>query len=138
MLFRSAPFSQVVFHALFYSDFYLDESEALFKAQPFHVLHKAVFADYEELENRMPVGRYDKEFCVEYLLHSLAKVRRYFLDKNEEWLLSASPQHGKIKTRLELFVYTLRHIQHHAAQLGLRLQYLSKREMPWFRSGWTV
>jgi hypothetical protein len=39
-------------------------------------------------------------------------------------------------SRAELHVYNLRHIQHHAAQLSLRLRLDAQQEIPWIGSGW--
>jgi hypothetical protein len=39
-------------------------------------------------------------------------------------------------TRAELHVYNMRHVQHHAAQLSLRLRLNAKIDIPWIGSGW--
>ena len=39
-------------------------------------------------------------------------------------------------SRAEMHVYNIRHIQHHAAQLILRLRLDHSIEMPWISSGW--
>jgi hypothetical protein len=39
-------------------------------------------------------------------------------------------------SRAELHVYNIRHIQHHAAQLSLRLRLDAKQDIPWIGSGW--
>ena len=47
-------YCQAAFHCVFFADLYLqptDDVEA-FKRQPFHLEHKEVFRDYEELEDR--------------------------------------------------------------------------------------
>jgi len=38
--------------------------------------------------------------------------------------------------RVEVHIYNVRHIQHHAAQLILRLRRDHKQGIPWFKSGW--
>ena len=38
--------------------------------------------------------------------------------------------------RAELYVYNIRHIRHHAAQLILRLKSSADMDVPWARSGW--
>jgi hypothetical protein len=37
---------------------------------------------------------------------------------------------------LELYLYLIRHIQHHAAQLGLRNQEIDGTVLKWIGSGW--
>ena len=40
--------------------------------------------------------------------------------------------------RAELHVYNVRHLQHHAAQISLRLRAEANMEVPWIKSGWPV
>src|SRR5438105_434626 len=57
-------FCQAAFHCVFFADVYLqptNDEEAL-KRQPFHLEHKHVFRDYEELQDRPQVLLYDKPF----------------------------------------------------------------------------
>ena len=127
-----APFSQVVFHALFYADFYLGKDALPFKAQPFHQAHSATFADYEELEDRKPVRLYEKAFCREYLEHCLAKVDAAVGAETLESLAGESGIDFRRCSRLELYIYGERHSQHHAAQLGLRVQQATGQELKWY------
>jgi hypothetical protein len=100
-----APFSQVVFHAL--------------------------FNDYEEMEDREPVHRYEKGFCRDYLAHCLSKVDAIMATETLESLAGESGVDFRHCNRMELYIYGERHIQHHAAQLGLRIQQVSGIEMKW-------
>jgi hypothetical protein len=38
-------------------------------------------------------------------------------------------------TRIERYINSIRHIQHHASQLGLRLQFMTSKEMEWIGRG---
>jgi hypothetical protein len=127
-----APFSQVVFHALFYADFYLGRDSIPFKDQPFHISHRATVADYEELEDRKPLRLYEKEFCRDYLAHCLAKVDAMLETETLESLMGESGIDFRRCNRMELYIYGERHIQHHAAQLGLRIQQVTGKELKWF------
>jgi len=129
---KDAAFSQVVFHTLFYADFYLGRDSSPFKDQPFHVSHKDIFSDYEELEDRRPQHLYEKEFCLDYLAHCKAKLMATVEAETEESLSGDSGIDFRKCSRAELYVYNMRHIQHHAAQLGLRIQMVTGKEMPWF------
>ncbi|MGC3968418.1 MAG: hypothetical protein QM775_13890 [Pirellulales bacterium] len=55
------PFNQVIFHTLFFVDFYLGDDEESFRRQPFHLENTELFADYEQLEDREPIATYAKE-----------------------------------------------------------------------------
>lgn len=129
---KDAPFSQVIFHALFYADFYLGRDSVPFKEQAFHVSHKGIFLDYEEMEDKIPTHLYDKSFCFEYLSHCLAKLKATVEAETAGSLAGESGIDFRKCSRAELYVYNMRHIQHHAAQLGLRIQMITGKEMPWF------
>ena len=130
------PFSQVVFHTLFFTDFYMHRDESSFKDQAFHQENSEYFRDYEELQERIPVHLYDRGQCEAYLKFCIDKCEATLRADTLKTLLGPSGFSFKPFTRAELYVYVIRHIQHHAAQLGLRLQRISGREMPWISSGW--
>jgi hypothetical protein len=132
------PFSQVVFHTLFFCDFYLSGSMSEFRSQAYHTARKDFFKDYEEFDNRKPINLYERGLIVEYL--GFCKTKAYsFLAASTDGHLYATAHHKKgTMSVLELMVYLARHIQHHAAQLGLRLQLLRGNEMPWFSKGTPV
>ena len=129
---KDYPFSQVVFHTLFYTDFYLGRDSVPFKDQAFHQKHKDVFKDYEELGNKLSENLYGKTFCLDYLAHCASKLRAVVESETEESLSAGSGIGFRKTSRAELHIYNMRHIQHHAAQLGLRIQWAAGREMPWF------
>jgi len=129
---KDAPLSQVVFHTLFYTDFNLGRDSVPWKDQAFHKLHKDVFRDYEEMEDKIPVNLYEKAFCMDYLAHCTSKLKAVVAEETGESLAGASGIDFRKTCRAELYVYNLRHIQHHAAQLGLRIQWVTGKQMPWF------
>ena len=129
-------YCQVVFHTLFYTDLYLGESEEPFRRQPFHREHAAVFRDYEEAEDREPVLLYDKPWVSVYLEHCRKKAREVVLSETEESLSARAQFPRRSFSRAELHVVNIRHVQHHAAQLSLRLKIDSQQEVPWCGSGW--
>jgi len=129
---KDAPFSQVVFHTLFYADFYLGRDSIPFKEQTFHVKHKDIFGEYEEMEDKIPENLYERVFCLEYLAHCTNKVKATIESETSDSLSGNSGIDFRETSRAELFVYNIRHIQHHAAQLGLRIQAVTGKEMPWF------
>ena len=131
-------YCQASFHATFFADVYLqptDDIEAL-KRQPFLVEHAADFRDYEELEDREPVLLYDKEFVLKYLQHVRRKAQQTIAQESADVFTGPSGFHRRKCSRAELHVYNIRHIQHHAAQLSLRLQLDGHAGIPWVGHGW--
>lgn len=129
-------FCQVAFHTLFYADYYLGVSEEPFRQQPFHRQHAAVFDDYEEMEPHAPVHLYEKAWIKTYLEFCRNKAVEVSESETAESLAAPAAFPRKPFTRAELHVYNIRHIQHHAAQLSMRLRIDSQIDVPWFRSGW--
>ncbi len=126
-----APFSQVAFHTLFYCDFYLSESESQFRNQEFHKANEAFFADYEELEDRLPIRLYSRASLETYLAFCREKVKSVLSALTPAQLEEPAVMRRSVFSRLELYIYVARHIQHHAAQLGLRVQLRTGQEMKW-------
>jgi hypothetical protein len=130
-------FCQVAFHALFFTDFYLGEpDEDAFRGQPFHRQNAHIFRDYEELEDRVQVLLYDKPAIKSYLGHCRDKISEVIAAETDESLQAPCGFARKSFSRAELYVLNIRHIQHHAAQLSLRLRLDAKESVPWVGSGW--
>ncbi len=68
------PFSQVVFHTLFFADYYLGRDGESLRKQPFHRENQPFFDDYEQLEYRKPVGLYDRPALRTYMGHCRTKA----------------------------------------------------------------
>ncbi len=130
------PFCQVVFHALFFADYYLGPDEESFRGQPFHRDNEAFFADYEQLEDREPVSLYRLAAIRKYMEHCRKKASDIIASETAESLSGPARFERRDFSRAELHVYTIRHIQHHAAQLSLRLRLDANQDIPWIGSGW--
>ena len=130
-------FCQVAFHTLFFADYYLQPNEEGLEQQPFHLQHKAMFRDYEELQDREPESLYDKADVLEYVQFVRGKADRVIGSETETVLSGPSGFERRSFTRAELHPYNMRHIQHHAAQLSLRSRLDFDIDIPWFRTGWT-
>jgi hypothetical protein len=128
-----APFCQVIFHTLFYVDFYLTDNEEEFKAQDFHRQNQEMFRDYEELEYKKAQNLYTKKEIENYFDFCLKKTEETFNSLKEDELYQQCRE--KEMPRLELAINTIRHVQHHAAQLGLRIQGLTGKELRYLSSG---
>jgi len=129
-------FCQAVFHTLFYADYYLGKSPDEFKTQAFHRENQSFFADYEESEDRAPQRMYDKPAITKYLDYCRQKADGVIKSETSDTLQAPCGFGRKAFSRAELHVYNIRHIQHHAAQLSLRLRLDSKIDIPWVGSGW--
>ncbi len=130
------PFSQVAFHVLLFTDIYLGRSEEAVKNQDFHLRNKGFFRDYEELEDRKPSYTYARSDILDYFDFCLRKGRTEIPEESNEVLSGESGFPYRKFPRLELHIYSIRHIQHHAAQLGLRNQFSVGKELRWVGSGW--
>jgi hypothetical protein len=129
-------FCQVAFHTLFYTDYYLGPNEKSFREQPFHRDNPRFFRDYEEFEDRAQVLLYDRPAINSYLTHCRNKAAQAIAAETAESLVAPCGFARRNFSRAELYVYNIRHIQHHAAQLGLRLRLDTNVDIPWIGSGW--
>jgi len=129
-------FSQVVFHTLFFADFYLGRGATSLRDQAFHLENKAFFDDYEQLEHRAPVGRYERSALQKYMRHCRTKAADVIASETADSLRGDSGFDRRDFCRAELHVCNIRHIQHHSAQLILRLRTKAGVDIPWFGSGW--
>jgi hypothetical protein len=129
-------FCQVAFHTLFYADLHLGPNEESFPRQPFHRDHSDFFRDYEEFEDREPTLLYDKQSISNYMAHCRKKASDVIASETEESLVARAGFARRTFSRAELHVYNIRHIQHHAAQLSLRLRLDTLQHIPWIGSGW--
>ena len=133
---KDYPFSQVVFHTLFDCDYHLCDNDAEFKDQIFHRNNRAAFGDYEELEDRMPPRLPERDFIDRYYEHCREKVVSVVEPKTGADLAVPNADVRRNMTRLERYVNLIRHMQHHTAQLGFRLQVVTGQEMAWIARGY--
>ncbi len=132
------PFSQSFFHTLFFGDVYLAQNLDEMKQQAFHIEHADSFRDYEELEQRAPVLTYAKSFVEKYLKFCIEKARSVMAEESEESLASVADFPWHTISRAELHLYNIRHLQHHAAQMIMRLRLDKDAHTGWYKSGWEV
>lgn len=109
-------FWYIAFHALFYLDCYLSESEAVFAPPaPFTL---------DELDERgiLPERVYTKQELLAYLVHGRRKCRDTIVSITSEQANQRCGFDWLDITTGELLLYNMRHVQHHAAQLNLLLR----------------
>lgn len=129
-------FCQAALHTLFFADFYLGENEEAFRKQTFHLDHAGFFRDYEEFVDREPTLLYDKQSITTYMEHCRRKASEVIASETADSLTARAGFARRMFSRAELHVYNIRHIQHHAAQLSLRLRLDAHQDIPWIGSGW--
>lgn len=130
------PFSQVLFHAIFFADYYLGDDADSFRQQSFHIENQELFADYEQHKQQEPKSVYSREQIELYGNFCRDKASVKIGEETEQTLLAKARFARKNFSRAELHVYNIRHIQHHAAQLVLRLRIDTDVDIPWVRSEW--
>jgi len=130
------PFSQILFHVLFDCDFNLSDSEQEFRGQGFHKNYPEVFADYQELMDLTKQHPFDRRFINSYYDFCMTKIKNSMRELNDGDLTVPNTDIYKNMTKLERYVNAIRHIQHHTAQLGLRLQFITGVEMEWISRGY--
>mgnify|MGYP000311000649 CR=1 FL=1 len=130
------PFCQSAFHTLLFADYYLEPDPETMRQQPFHQENPKLFDDYEQLLDREPVSLYERTQIEEYANFCRFKAVRAISAETEESFAAPSKVTRRKCSRAEVHVYNIRHIQHHAAQLILRLRLDTKIDIPWIGSGW--
>ncbi len=113
---QQPEFWYIAYHTLFFLDFYLSDSLedftppapfTLSELDPAGVLPERVYTK-EQLQNYLEHGRKKCQAAIEALTDENADQRF---------------KYGRIDiSRAELFLYKIRHVQHHAAQLNLILR----------------
>jgi hypothetical protein len=115
------------FHCLFYLDYYLTPDPKNFSPP-------APFTE-SEFEDKLPGRVYSKEELLFYLQSNREKCRKLISGLTEEsakrrWRnLSGSMDYSV----LEILLYNMRHVQHHAAQLNLLLRQGINHAPAWVR-----
>ena len=113
---RQPEYWYIAFHTLFFLDFYFSNSaEPFAPPEPFGL---------EELDPAgiLPPRVYSKNELLVYLNYCCDKCRTAIRSLSEE---TAHQDCGSLRpglTRVELYLYVMRHVQHHTAQLNLILR----------------
>lgn len=71
-----------------------------------------------------------------YLSFCRGKAVAAMVAETEESLRAPARSFRRNFSRAELHVYNIRHIQHHAAQLIVRLRLDTTVDIPWISTGW--
>jgi hypothetical protein len=106
----------LVYHTLFWLDFYASESPEGFAPPPPFTLIEM------DPAGLFPDRVYTKEEMRAYLGHCRTKCRKTILSMQEADAASRFRYEWMDFSRAELFLYNMRHVQHGAAQLNLILR----------------
>ncbi len=110
-----ARFWYIAYHTLFYLDYYLSEDPGSFRPP-------APFTLSELKWGTMPERVYDKEELVSYLRFGRQKCHGLIAGLTDERAAQRFNNGKKNYSTLEMLLYNMRHVQHHAAQLNLLLR----------------
>ncbi len=111
-------FWYLVYHTLFFLDYYLSESKSEKEFAPPPPFTLSEF----DPEGALPERVYTKEELLTYLEHGRKKFRRLMTGLTEERAHQPSGIQWRDMTVAELLLYNMRHVQHHSAQLNLILR----------------
>ncbi len=109
-------FWYMVYHTLFWTDYYLSESGDGFRPPEPYTLSEF------DPEGAFPDRVYSKDEMLEYLDYCRAKCRSTVSALTEESSRQLNAHGRKELTVAELHLYSMRHVQHHSAQLNLLLR----------------
>ncbi len=109
-------FWYVAFHTLFFLDFYLSDSEAGFSPPPPFTL------DELDPAGLLPERPYTKDELLGYLEHGRRKCRAAIESLTAARAGERCGFERPDLTVAELLLYSMRHVQHHTAQLNLLLR----------------
>lgn len=122
---RKPEFWYTAYHALFFLDFYLSDSESGFTPPPPYTLSELDPAGV------FPDRVYSKNELLSYLEHGRRKCRAVIGDLTEQQLHQRCRFERPDATVAGLLLYNMRHVQHHAAQLNLLLRQATDSAPRW-------
>jgi len=126
---KDSKFWYNAFHCLFFLDYYLTMDPSLFSPpSPFTL---------SEFEDVMPGRVYSKQELLSYLQYNRVKCQSLVSGLTEEklverWINMSGSMNYSV---LEILLYNMRHVQHHAAQLNLILRQSIKNAPEWVFQG---
>ncbi len=120
-------FWNVAYHALFFTQLYLEDSEESFVPWSGH---RPAYEDFEPPE---PVEPYSKEAVLEYLDFCERRVAERVPRLNFEGHFDRRPYNN-----LELQIYSIRHIMQHTGELLERLAAHTDADVDWVGSRYSI
>ncbi|MCE9618936.1 MAG: DinB family protein [Planctomycetes bacterium] len=125
------PFWQVVYHTLCCTDIYLTPGgEAAFKPHP--VFHPK---GMEDIRGEYPSRRFSREELLAYLAFCREKMASTMAQETQASMEAPTKFPWLTMSQSEMHIYNIRHVQHHAGQLGAFLR-RQGGELRWVKRGW--
>ena len=118
-------FWYMVFHTLFWLDYYLSETKEEFQPPDPYPMTEM------DPAGAFPDRVYTKEEMLAYLEHDRQKTRARIAGLTEETANETTKMRGGGLTVAELMIYNMRHVQHHAAQLNLLMRQQANTAPRW-------
>jgi len=120
-----SKFWYIGYHTLFYLDYYLSDS-------PVNFLPPAPFS-FSELDptHTRPERIYTKEELLTYLEYGRQKCHHLIASLTTEKAAQRFINEYRNYSILEILLYNMRHVQHHAAQLNLLLRQATNDAPKW-------
>ena len=104
------------YHVIFFLDYYLTEEE-----EKFHPPAPFTLSEFNP-DGEMPERVYDKSELITYINYCREKCRKLISELTDENMQKRFINKYRNYSRLEIIIYNLRHVQHHAGQLNLLLR----------------
>lgn len=124
---RRPEFWYLAYHALFFLDLYLsDTMEGFAPPAPFTLSEM-------DPSGVMPDRVYTQAELLSYLDHGRRKLQTAMAGFTDEWARRRRAFGTVEGNGLEMLLYNLRHVQHHAAQLNLILRQVTDSAPGWVR-----
>lgn len=123
-------FWYLAFHVLFFLDLYLSsKGESEFRPPPPFGL--------SELEDEavVPEPVHGKDELLGYIEHCRKRLDAVMAGMTETWATEPCPFPYRAMSNGELLLYNMRHVQHHAAQLNMRLRQTTNSAPRWVSKG---
>lgn len=130
----NGTFRWVTYHTLFFVDLYLSPSEEAFTLRDLHL------RGGDEREPRLSPGL-SKEETIAYLEICRQKLIESLAPQTFESLKAPCGFAWRSFSRGEMYIYNLRHVQHHTGQLSAYLRKVDQassnhKALPWVGTGW--
>jgi len=125
-----SAFWYLAFHVLFFLDLYLSsKGESEFRPPP----PFGLFELDDEGGAREPV--HGKDELLGYVEHCRKRLDDVMAGMTEAWAVEPCPFPYRAMSNGELLLYNMRHVQHHAAQLNMRLRQETDSAPRWVSKG---
>ncbi len=113
---KEVKFWYSAYHCVFWTDYYLSPDPSKFAPPESYTLSEF------DPSGILPDRIYSKEELLLYIKHCREKLYKLMTDLSVDVLGHRFVNEYKNYSMLEMFMYNMRHVQHHAAQLNLLLR----------------